>query len=295
MVAHVRRAPLAAALACALLAGAARADDPVPAGIPDLVGARALGMAAYRGVASGNDGIFTNAAALAARRRYSIEGQWFLDRVGSATALQAFGASVVDSETGSVTGGFAYTRVPSGDYRGNLLHVAVAFPVAQGFFLGGTGKYLSLDGPGGDQVRAGNVDAGAFWQAASMVSLGFAGYNLVSAGHRTTVQPRAIGGGIAIGDERRFHVAADWRGDFDRRPGGLTNLYAVGGELLLGDMFPVRGGYVRDETRNASFWSAGLGIVTSSGVAIDASFRQGIDRSDDRTFAIGLKLFVFAS
>ena len=292
---RVPRGPalLALAVASVAVAGVARGVEPTPAGVPDLVGARALAMSAYRGVAGGNDAIFTNAASLAARRRYSLETQWLLDRAGGDNAFQGYGASVVDSEMGSFTGGFAYTRVSSGPWQGNLFHVAAAFPLGNTFFVGGTGKYGSMNGPGGEHMSAGNIDVAAFWQAASLVTLGGGGYNLVNAGHKT-VMPRGVGAGIAVGDERRYRVAADWRGDFDRGRGKTTNLYAVGGELLLADLLPVRAGYLRDETRNASYWSAGFGVVTSSGVAIDASFRQGIERSDDRTFAIGLKLFLFS-
>jgi hypothetical protein len=271
--------------------GATNAQEPAPAGIPDLVGARGVAMSAFRGVAAGNDLIFNNPAALAARRRYAIEAQWFLDRVDTTTAFQAFGLSVVDSELGSVAGGFAYTRVPSGQFQGNLFHVAAGFPVAQGFYLGATAKYFSLSSALGERVRAANIDAAAFWQATSVLSIGVTGYNLLNSGHRTSVMPRALGAGVAIGDERKYQVVADWRGDFDRR-GKLTNLYAAGAEVLLADLVPLRAGYLRDETRNASFWSAGVGIVTGSGIAVDAAFRQGIDRSDDRTFAVGLKIFV---
>jgi len=249
-------------------------------------------MSAYRGMAGGNDAMFTNAAALAARRRYSVETQWMIDRAGSGTSFQGLGASVVDSTTGTVTGGFAYTRVLSGLWQGNLYDIALAFPLGGTFFAGATGKYGSLNGPSAQHMSAGSVDLGAFWQASSLISVGAAGYNLVAAGHKT-VLPRGVGAGVAVGDDRRFHIAADWRADFDRGPRGTTNLYAIGAEVLLADMLPVRGGYLRDETRNASYWSAGLGVMTSSGVGIDASFRQGIEKSDDRTFALGLKLFLF--
>jgi len=284
---------LAAAAAALALSPAARADTaPVPAGVPDVVGARGLSLGAYRGLAAGNDGIFTNVASLAARRRYSVETQWLLDRDGSDNALQIYGASVVDSETGTVTGGFAYTRVLSGPWLGSLFHLPIAFPVTEGFFVGATPKYQMLDGPSGNQVRAVNVDAAAFWQATSLFAIGFAGYNLLDSGHRQ-IQPRGIGAGASVGDDRRFHLAVDWRGDLQRR-NELTNLFAVGGEVLVADLVPLRAGYVKDDTRSASFWSAGLGIVTSSGFAIDLGYRQGIENTQDRTFAAALKLFLIS-
>jgi opacity protein-like surface antigen len=292
---RVRKGPVALGfVAAALLVAAApaRAEDPDPAGVPELLGARGIGMSAYRGVAAGNDGLFTNAASLAARRRYTIETQWSLGRRGADTNFQAYTASVVDSAMESTTGGFAYTRVPSGPWQGSLYHAAFAFPLTQSFYLGGTGKYLSLNGPQNDELRAGNVDASAFWQAGSLFSVGVSGYNLIAAGHKH-IQPRGLGVGAAIGDERRFNLAADWRADFDRQ-GKLTNLYSLGGEVLLADLFPVRGGYLHDETRNASAWSAGIGFVSTSGIAVDLAYRQGIERSDDRTLAVSLKLFLFS-
>jgi hypothetical protein len=289
----VRNRPvlLGFAVAAALLAStAARAAAPVPAQIPDLVGARHLALGAYLGIVAGNDGIFTNAASLAARRRYAIEGQWFLDRAGGVNSLQAYTLSVVDSETTSVTGGVAYTRVFSGPWLGNMYYVPVAFAASSSLFLGLTGKYLSLnDGPG-DQIRAANADLSAFWRASRLVSVGLAGYNLIPAGH-TQEMPRAVAAGVGIGDESRWHLAADWRGDLDRRD-TLTSLFAAGAEYLVGDLVPARASFVYDETRNASFWSIGAGIVTSGGFAFDVSFRQRIEKPAEYTMAAAIKLFL---
>jgi hypothetical protein len=280
----------AAFLAAVIALGTARGDSPLPAGVPDLLGARALSLGAYRGLAAGNDGIFTNAASLAARRRYSLESFWSLDRVGSDTAIQVLNASAVDSQTAGVTGGFSYTRVLSGPWSGNLFHLPIAFPVSDSLFLGATAKYQSLDGPTGDQMRALNLDASAFWQLTRLIGLGVSGYNLIDSGHRQ-IQPRAYGAGVSVGDDRSFHVLADWRGD-EHRQGKLTNLYAVGGELLLGDTAPVRAGYMRDETRNANFWSAGIGLVTSGGFALDVGYRQRFEDPTERTIAVAIKLFL---
>jgi hypothetical protein len=288
----VRKLPVLLGFALALAAApraSAQVDAPRAGGIPDLVGARGLALGAYRGISPGNDGIYTNAAALAARRRYSIETQWFLERQGADPALQVLTGSVVDSES-SVTGGFSYGRALSGPYIGNLFHLPIAFAASDGFFLGATAKYLSVDGPAGEQVRSADVDASAYWRATSTFSLGASGYNLVDAGHRR-VLPRGVGAGASFGDDRRFHLAVDWRGDWPRQ-GKMTNLYAVGGELLLGDYVPVRASWLRDETRNASFWSAGVGLVTTGGFALDASYRQGIDDASNRVFALAVKLFL---
>ncbi|HET9596116.1 MAG TPA: hypothetical protein VFP65_11070 [Anaeromyxobacteraceae bacterium] len=285
----MRKVPvlLGFALAAALpMCAGAQSGPPLPGGIPDLVGARALGLDAYRGIVTGNDGIYTNAASLAARRRYAIETQWYLERFGDETPLQVLSGSIVDSEA-SVTGGFSFGRVLSGPWTGNLYHVPIAFAVGDSLFLGATGKYLSLEGQG--EIRAATLDASAFLKT-SMIALGFSGYNLVAAGHQQ-VMPRAIGAGASFGDGRRYNFAADWRGDFDRA-GKLTNLYAFGAELLVGDYFPLRGGWMKDETRNASFWSAGAGLVTTGGFALDLSYRQGIDEPSNRVFGAAIKIYM---
>ncbi len=270
--------------------GVAHGDaPPVPAGIADVMGARALSMGAYRGIVAGNDGIFLNSASLAARRRYSMETGWLLDRYGTDPALQVWNASVVDSQTAAFTSGAAYTRVFSGPWIGNLFHVPFAFALSQSLFLGVTAKWQSLSGPAGDAMNALNADASAFW-ASRGFGVGIAGYNLFPSGH-VAEQPRALGVGVSYGNERTFHVSADWRGDYERQ-GKLTSLWAAGGELLLGDAVPVRAGYVDDETRHGSYWSVGAGLVSASGVAVDLAYRQCIQMPGDRTFAATLKLFL---
>ena len=281
------RAPLSLLLAAA--AGvAAAADPPLPPSAADLTGARALALAAYRGLAGGNEGILLNPAALAARRRYTVEFQYLQERLGGAREAQALQGSVVDSETMGATGGLAYTRLLEGPTTGNLYHLALAAPVGGGLYAGVTGKFLDLTGAGGEREGAATVDAGLLWQASQLVAVGVAGYNLVPVNHPADA-PRGAGAGISVGDEQRFHVAADWRTDWDR-VGHRTDSWAVGAELLLGDLVPVRAGFLKDGTRGARFWSGGLGLVTTGGLAVDLSYRQSLTDPLDRTFGAALKL-----
>jgi hypothetical protein len=263
-----------------------------PLGLEDVVGARALALGAYRGVVAGNDGIFLNAASLAARRRYAVEATFFMERIGADTSLEVLNGSVVDSETTRVTSGFSYTHALSGPWSGDVFHVPLALPVTSSLYMGVTGKFLSIDGPAGESVRSGNLDVSAFYRATGGLAVGAAGYNLFNSGH-VTQMPRRFGAGVSYGDDRRYTVAADWRADFTTR-GETTHLFAVGGELLIGDVVPLRASYVNDGTRDASAWAVGAGFVTSSGFALDVSYRQGIERSDDRVFAATLKIFLSA-
>ena len=52
-------------------------------------------------------------------------------------------------------------------------------------------------------------------------------------------------------------------------------------------------GWTRDEWRDGQGWSAGAGLVTSSGVALDLAYRQAIGGGSNRVLAAGIKLFLF--
>ncbi len=275
----------------ALLAGSAVASDPIPAGgIPDIVGPRTLGLSAAIGTAAGNDGLYVNPGAIAARRRYSVETGLLVDRRGGATVDRFLGGSVVDSMTSPVTAGVSYLRAQEGTYTGNVVHGALAGPIAEGFFLGVGGKWLSVAGET-RSISAATVDAGVLWQVADLLSVGGAGYNLVPIGN-DLVAPKGAGAGVAIGNDRSFQVTGDWRTDFDRA-GKTTNRYAAGAEVLLAHLVPVRGGFMKDGTLDTRWWSVGAGLVTKSGVAIDFGYRQSVDAPSTRTIAATLKLFLF--
>ncbi len=278
------------AVALALAAGTARAATPAPLTAADLTGARALAMGgAFRAMTGGNESIFLNPAALAVVKRYSIEANYLNDRAGADSDQQWANLSVVDSSE-AIAAGFAYTRLPAGLTQGNVFDLSLATPIGDNLFLGATAKYLRLNVPGG-QDRELNGDVGLFLRVNQYVSIGGAGYNLLSSSHQDQA-PRGVGAGIALGDERTFHVAADWRQDFERDQGRSTNAFGGGAEYLLLDFLPLRAGYLKDDTLGGSFWSAGAGVVSNGGAALDLAYRQGIDDASKRTLMVALKIFV---
>jgi hypothetical protein len=276
------------ALLLAAVSTSAAAEPPAPGGIPDLVGPRALALGAAIGIASGNEGLFLNPATVAARKRYSIEAGLLVDRRGAETVGRFYGGSVVDSITAPVTAGISYVRANRGEFTGSVWHAALAGPIAQGLYLGVCGKYLALHGP--KNSDAATVDAGFFWQVADLVSIGAAGYNLVSIAN-DAVAPMGAGAGIGLGNDRAFQLTADWRADFDRA-GKTTNRYAAGLEVLLGDLVPIRAGWSRDEVLDGHWWSIGAGLVTRSGIALDVGYRQSLDDPSARTVAATLRTFL---
>lgn len=298
-----------------LLCGSARAADPVPAGgIPDVAGPRSLALAASIGAAAGNDGLYVNPGAIAARKRYAIEGGALFDRRGADTVGRFFGGSIVDSESSPVTAGVSYLRAQKGSYEGSVVHFALAGPLSEGFLLGVSGKYLALTGNTISVPTAGGpvafkprdstavtADAGIFWQVTELVSVGVAGYNLVPVSNLLAA-PLGMGAGLAVGSDRSFQVTGDWRTDFDDRgaPLGLgkqrgSNRWAAGAEALVLNLIPVRAGWMKDELLDTSWWSAGVGLVSGNGVALDVGYRQSLDDPKARTIAATLKLFVNAA
>jgi len=272
-----------------LATGSALAAEPPPAGgIPDIAGPRTLGLSAAIGTAAGNDGLYLNPGAIAARKRYSVETGLILDRRGPDTVDRFLGGSIVDSQSSPVTAGVSFLRAEQGTFTGNIVHLALAGPIADKLYLGVGGKYLSVRGP--RNTSAATVDAGVLWQVADLVSIGFAGYDLVPVGN-DAVAPMGAGAGIALGNDRSLQVTGDWRADFDRR-GKTTNRWATGVEVLLGRLVPVRAGWIKDETLDTQWWSIGAGLVTQNGVALDIGYRQSMDDPSARTIAATLKLFL---
>ncbi|MGB8930934.1 MAG: hypothetical protein WCC48_06755 [Anaeromyxobacteraceae bacterium] len=274
-------------LAISLLPLAAGAQQVVaPGGVAELAGPRAIGIGAAIGIASGNDGIYVNPGALAARRRYSAEAQGWFERRGAETTEKIFSASVADSLSSSVAAAAAYGQATEGLEKGSIFHLALAGPVSDGIFLGVAGKYLDLSGE--RSVSAATVDAGILWQVADYAALGFAGYNLAPTNHELDL-PRGVGAGISIGSDRGFQGMFDWRADLDRR-GRTTNRYAFGAEVLLGDVAPLRAGYMIDETLDTKWWSIGAGLVSANGGGVDVAYRQSVTDPNARVIAVAAKL-----
>ena len=284
----------ALALALATLAAAAwpaRAADPVASGgVADLLGARTLALGGGVGVLSGNEGIFVNPGAIAARKRYSADTFFTLDRRGGTTVGRYLGGSVVDgisSAPAAVSFGYLRALDDATNGAGNLVTFGLALPVASKVWLGAQGRWL--DAKGVERVNAVTADAGLFWEVGDAVTFGLAGYNLVPVGHER-ILPRGLGAGVAVGSDTSFKITGDWRADFDRT-GKTTNRYGAGAELLLGNMVPVRAGFVKDETLATSWWSAGAGLVSTSGLAVDLGYRQSLDATDARTISVAIKTF----
>lgn len=287
-----------AALALAAPAAAQTTAKVVDAGgLADLAGPRTLALGGSTALVQANDGLLSNPGSVAARRRYSVESLFAVDRRGGSNAGRYLGLSVVDALSGPVAASFAWVHPMEGFQDGNLFLAGLAGKVGEGLYLGAQGRYLAiredLAAGGQEKVSVVTADAGLLWEVSELISVGVAGFNLVPTGHERSA-PRSMAAGLAIGSDTSFRLVGDWRADFDRNEVGgkpaTTNRYSVGVEAFLGNMVPVRAGWLKDEVLKTSWWSGGVGLVTASGVAIDVGYRQSLDRSDVRVISAAFKM-----
>jgi hypothetical protein len=276
-------------LTLALLAAAApaAADLPPPGGLFDLVGPRTLGVSAGTAGTTGSEAIFVNPAAIGIRTGFVAEAMGVQERRGADTLSRYLGGVVIDGVSSPVAAGFGYFRSMEGPQTGNINYLTLAGPLAERLHVGLQGRYMKLGGV--EPINAITLDAGINFEATSLVTLGVAGFNLVPTAHPALL-PQAMGAGLAIGSDTSFRVLADWKGTWLPH-GQLANRYAAGADALLGGMVVVRAGWKRDELLATSWWSAGLGLVTGDGFAIDVGYKQSFEASSAREMGLSLRYY----
>jgi hypothetical protein len=257
-----------------------------------------LALQAGVGAATGTEALFLNPAALAARKRYTVDAMYLTDRRGDATGSDRrqdyLGTSIMDSSTTSVAAAFGYYRALQGVETGTLLKLGLAAPVTRGLFAGLQANYFDLHGA--ERVSSDvNLNAGLFYQVTTKVSVGGSAYNLIHSKHHET-EPQGYGLGFAAGSESALQVTGDWRIDLNRvrhadGSAKATNRYAVGAEYLFDNAVPVRAGFQVDDTSKTKWWSLGVGWV-SNRLAVDLGYRQSATDPQARTIAIALRVFV---
>ena len=152
---------------------------------------------------------------------------------------------------------------------------ALSYPFSDQFYMGVGGRYLTLSqsgyGPLGASAASGGLvdkhivsgfsfDAGATFKPTDGLSLSIVGTNLNNPGNG--FQPMGLAGGIGFGKDL-FSLEGDVAADFttwDR----TTVRAMAGGEVLLGDHVPLRGGYRYDDGAKSHSVSGGLGYVDTT-------------------------------
>lgn len=278
-------------LAALALAGSAQAQ------IAETARGIAMG-GAVRADPVGNSALISNPAGMARSYIYAGQGQYVRDSTG----LNAVGGNVVDSKTNqalAVGAAYHFQWASDDDVSNDGHDVRLGFAHAfrpQVFHFGLGLRYLHLDRSVGDvksEVRDFTLDAGLLYSPSPSVHLGLVGHNLIDAEDPSL--PRQAGGGIAFTGE---HVTIDFDAlaDFESHPDGPKPLLAVGGEMLIGGVIPLRGGYRYDGVTENNWLSGGLGFLDTSrskeGNQLNVAFRQNLSNTQEWLFAGTLILFI---
>ncbi len=276
-------------LTIVLLAAAwpAAADLPPPGRLFDLVGPRALGVSAATAGTTGTEAIFVNPAAIGIRTGFVAETLGVQERRGADTVSRYLGGVMVDGVSSPVAAGFGYFRSMSGEQKGNLYFLTLAGPLSERLHVGLQGRYMDLGGV--EPINAITLDAGVSYQASSLVTIGVAGFNLVPTAHPEQL-PQAMSAGLAVGTDTFFRVLGDWKGTWLPH-GRMAHRYAAGADALLGGMVVLRAGWKRDELLETSWWSAGVGLVTGDGFALDVGYKQSFEATSAREMGLSLRYY----
>jgi hypothetical protein len=289
----MRVALITALLASAL--GSARADGDA---LDDMLGPRELGVGeAMRGGATGATAIGENPAGLGLNRELVFEGGYGYRASDGASLL---GASACDSTAG-IPGCFFYDYAASNpDSNGTSLHrtthvggLATSRMLTPRVLVGATFKYFHFDSDvDGEMAASGfNVDLGTTIRLSDMFNLGVAAQNLF--GSSSTEFPRAVGGGILARPIPMLAMSFDMRWRLDgmqqrARYGGGVELFIRNSTGQTG--VPLRAGVVRDNSLDATYLTAGIGLATMK-FGFDVGARRAISGPAETVVIASMRLF----
>lgn len=308
------RSVAAALLTASIALGWASSADAEPSSLPAEVGydygeiytPRTAAMSgAMRAWGSSTGALFTNPANMALTRVYHLGA---LAQIWPEAKRQSYGGAVVDSIVSSsgLAGGVGGTwnlQDPDGvDRTTGDVRFALAVPVADRFFLGLGGRYLTLKQNGGAEegplgtsrasaglprgkiVRAFSFDAGATFKLSDELAIGFVGNNLSNPDHG--FMPTMAGGGIGFANDT-ITLEADVVGDFTTFD--EAKVRAMGGfEYLAADRVPLRFGYRYDDGRETHSLSGGIGYIDPA-YSAEISVRRSVSGDDWTAVFIGFK------
>jgi hypothetical protein len=273
---------------------------------------RSIALAgALRALSNSTDAIFLNPANMAASKVYHVGG---IAQIWPQADRQSYGVAASDSaRTHGVSGGLAafWTRQDADgvDRKAFDFRLALAAPLSDQFCFGGGLRYLSLSedgfpaGAGGlrPSIAAGGLngeeiveeitfDAGLTLKPIPAFAISLVGQNLTDSGNGFL--PLLFGGGAGFGNEN-FSLEVDAVSDFSTYDTATMRVQG-GGEILLGDSFPLRGGYSFDEGPDMHSLAGGFGFVSRQ-FSLDAGMRASVSGPSSFAFVLGFKYHVEAS
>lgn len=276
-------APLSVLAALAVLV-------PAPAWSQHIMGPRSAGMGeTHRGIGTGNDAIHLNPAAMSLFPRYVVESFW---RRHAGRNETLFSLSVLDSATGPVAAGLAYTYDYAGSggsvRSGSRMDVSTSYALAGWLLTGSTVRYIHYRTEDGSVGRL-TSDVGFLFRLGEALSVGIVGHNVFNPTDRGDVAPRSYGVGAGAVPLRNFVVGFDYRIDpeAEDRPAS----YSLGAEYFFLGHFALRGGWVLDERLDDRRLSVG-GSYVEEVYGLDVSYGRSLSGGPGYEIAVGLRLFI---
>lgn len=258
---------------------------------------------ANRASSSSLDALYSNPANMAAAKVYHVG---VFGQIYPEARRQSYGGAVVDSLISSTglsggAGGIWSLQDPDGLDREWLdVRFGLAMPLGDIFFIGVTGKYISLQqngtGPLGYSLASGGLpdsnilqtvtfDAGVTLRPIPEFSIGLTGNNLTNLD--TGMIPIMGGLGVAF-NTSDFGLTADVA--LESKTFGGTNFRAQGGgEVLIADHVPLRAGYRYDQGLRTHAVSGGVGYVDQK-FGVDVSVRRSIAGEPYTAVVFGFKI-----
>jgi len=266
---------------------------------------------ALRAAGNGTTAPYMNPAGMAMTRVYHIEAQ---AQVTPEYGRQVYGGTIVDSVTSRLAGGLGVQGGfldPDGIDRSFIdVRIALAYALSDAFSIGLGGRYMKVVedglGPLGDSKASGGLtdpdggrfalanvptfDAGFAVRLGEIVRLGIAGQNLSYP--NDGIMPTTFGGGVAVATED-FTIEADGLADFTSYE-EIAPRAMLGGELLLADSVPIRGGYRFDGGAASHAVSAGVGYLGRE-FSIEGAVRRTLVGPDATTIVFSIAYFLESS
>jgi hypothetical protein len=272
----------------------------------DFSGTRALGMGeASRAWAIGDEGPLLNPSGMSLAKTYSIEAAY---DYASRLSDQFLHASIVDSTSSyNLAGGLYYTYHASnpsgaGSAHGHEAGLALSLPFGEFLAIGGTIKYLDLEGADVIDGHGGGLtfDAGATVRPMPVLSFAVVGANLRDLGNSQATQ--GIGYGAAFIPTPTLVLALDGltRLTADNHTGRKGTSVMGGGDLTIAGRFGARLGGGYDAVTGNGYGTVGFSAISEIG-AFDLGLREdlfrgeigpGMDRPREAVVGISLRLFV---
>jgi len=251
--------------------------------------------------------LYSNPANMAAAQLYHIGA---FAQIYPEANRQSYGAAVVDSLISSSglaggLGGVLTIQDPDGMAREWMdVRFGLSMPLGDLFFLGLTGKYITVQQNGLGPLRHSEVsgglqdqnilqsvtfDAGATLRPSPQFAVSLTGQNLTNPD--TAILPISGGLGAAF-STADFILSAD--AVIESKTHAATKFRAMaGGELLIADRIAARLGYRFDQGFEGHAVSGGIGYIDQK-FSLDASVRRGISGAEYWAAVFGFTIHIEA-